>query len=897
MKMKKFMSMKFVFFAIVLFAVLTQGCTDLAKLKDDASVRSVAVLTHSPTSILLGTPEINEEKHIVSIPVLYGKYQFPLTMTLKIETSNGQTIGLDFKDPVTFQSITERKKFFVVAESGLAVAWYLELVENALPEGNYIEKFEIKGLSPASNIISMNPEIKATEGKIDILGAALTFPLTITPDIIISDDATMTGYENGKPMVFKSVEDIKALKVTSASGNTRNWTVSVIQCKNLPEDASRPELNGVDFDQLSPEIVNTENTHRILLERTWNVRTGVIDLYVRDTVDNSTIYPVTFNFDKIVLPQHSELIGMPDSKNLTFESAETTQVFYTIDRMNNTMRKWDVKALKGLSNQADITAIEGAKSGTFPLGISVDGFTIYPQEKKVVMTVSGLFTSKLTVNLTKLTVSTGAKVIDQPSKLEFANADAVATIKVEAEDGTMANWLIIPKSRNAHKSDRAEVVSYKISQYESKTNKMVLSNMVYIDQTTKEVVLIVDEGGWDFPLKVKGTMTTSPYSHIEPAENGVLISPYEWLNFENSNSVIPFDVVAEDGTVVRWNMSVKASGNANNEANLNGITFSEDPTNVIISQEYFMDTQNHIVYFQVASGVDKFPLVIRPVFEVSKGAITDVPNNTPMTFQNLNSTNQVTITSEDGANTVTWTIKLIYTPQLDNSNFEKWVSETEIYAGANSWASSNNTFVKGMRRSEDAVQGRYSVQMTTSKVDNLFAKEIAAGSLFLGTFKFDIGNKDNPRLMTWFGSPFTQSPNKVVIDVNYKRGATLEQSKNNQFIPIPGEVDSASVIVELLRWTGPANEPFEYHGVPTPNVEVLGNGSFVFTDTNGWIEDKEISVRYTSINKPTHISLSMASSAKGDQFIGARDSRLLVDNVRLVYPQTPEGPYIVSKQR
>lgn len=93
------------------------------------------------------------------------------------------------------------------------------------------------------------------------------------------------------------------------------------------------------------------------------------------------------------------------------------------------------------------------------------------------------------------------------------------------------------------------------------------------------------------------------------------------------------------------------------------------------------------------------------------------------------------------------------------------------------------------------------------------------------------------------------------------------------------------------------NEPFEYHGVPTPNVEVLGNGSFVFTDTNGWIEDKEISVRYTSINKPTHISLSMASSAKGDQFIGARDSRLLVDNVRLVYPQTPEGPYIVSKQR
>ncbi|MGL4804815.1 MAG: hypothetical protein ACRC26_00460, partial [Bacteroidales bacterium] len=479
---------------------------------------------------------------------------------------------------------------------GLAVAWYLELVENALPEGNYIEKFEIKSFSPESNIISLNPEIKATEGKIDILGASLTFPLTITPDVIISDDAIMTGYENGKPMVFKSVEDIKTLKVTSASGNTRNWTVSVIQCKDLPEDASRPELNGVDFDQLSPEVVNTESTHRILLERTWNVRTGEIDLYVRDTLDNATIYPVTFNFNNMVLPQHCELVGIPESKNLTFESAESTKVFYTIDRMNNTMRKWSVRAEKGLNSQADITSIEGTKSGTFPLGISVEGFTIYPQEKKVVMTVSGLFTSKLTVNLTGLTVSTGAKVIDQPSKLEFANADAVASIKVEAEDGTVSNWLIIPKSKNAHKSDRAEVVSYKISQYESKTNKMVLSNMVYIDQTTKAVVLIVDEGGWDFPLKVRGTMTTSPYSYIEPIESGELISPYEWLTFTDANTVIPFNVVAEDGTVVKWTMSVKASGNANTEANLNGITFSEDPTNVIISQEYFMDTQNHIVY-------------------------------------------------------------------------------------------------------------------------------------------------------------------------------------------------------------------------------------------------------------------------------------------------------------
>ncbi|MGL5786290.1 MAG: PCMD domain-containing protein [Bacteroidales bacterium] len=897
MKIKGFETFKFVFFTLFVFLGIHTGCTDLNSLKDDAIVKSVTISSHSPSSVILGKPAINIENRTISIPVLYGKYQFPLSMKLKLDTSDGNTKGIDFNNDVVFSTISERLKFFVIAESGVASPWYIELIETPLPEGNYIESFDIKNFEPAQSVISLKPEINPIEGKVRILSAETTFPLTVNATIRFSDLATIEGYDvkDPKPFVFTSAEDTHLITVTSASGNKKEWEISVTACKELDPDAPRVELNGVDFDQVDV-IAGADYPNQYVLERTWNVRTGELNVYIRDSVDNSAVFPTSIQFKELLISSNSEILGLNAEKTLSFENEESTDVFYVIDRINNTMRKWNVKVIKSLNPVASITAINGKKEGTFPIGITVEGFTIYPLEKKVVMTVSNVFTTAMKVTLTQLEVSPGARVLEPTNQLSFANSDGVVTIQIEAEDGSIANWMILAKSKNAYKSDRAEVTSFEIKQYESKTNKMLLSQIVYIDQLKKSIVMTVEEGAWDFPLKVKATIRTSPYSLIIPTESNPGFNPENWIEFTDANAIQSFDVRAEDGTTVKWNLLLKSSGNLNNQADLNGITFVDEPTNVRISSEYFMDTQNRIVYFQVASGVNNFPLIIKPIFDVSKGAITDVPNKFPMTFENLNSVNSVNITSEDGSVSKEWKIKLIYTPQIDNSSFERWENDKTIYPGVNSWATGNNTFFTGTVRSDNATEGRFSAQMTTKKINSI-VKEIAAGSLFLGEFKFNISDKNNPRQMTWFGTPFTQRPSKMFIDVNYRRGANLEKSENNQFYPVTGEVDSASVIVEALRWKGDPSQPFEYHGVATPNVEVLGAGKFIFTTTDGW-ENVAVPISYTpSINAVTHFSISMASSSKGDQFIGADGSVLLVDNVRLIYPETPTGSNIVIKYR
>ncbi|MGL5319131.1 MAG: hypothetical protein ACRC9Q_10660, partial [Bacteroidales bacterium] len=275
MKMKGIETCRFVISTLlVLVLTIVGGCTDLNSLKDDAIVKSVSITSHTPSSIILGTAVVDLEKHIISIPVLYGKYQFPLSMKLDLQTSNGDTKGVDFSNEVVFSSISERKKFFVIAESGVASAWYIELKEVPLAEGNYIESFEITSYEPANAVVSLKPEINAMEGKVSILAANATFPLKVDASVLFSPLAIVDGYDvkDPQPIEFKTAEDIHTIGVTSASGNKKEWKISVKQCSELSPDAPRAELNGVDFDQMTLSVAGAK-VNQYVLERTWNVRT------------------------------------------------------------------------------------------------------------------------------------------------------------------------------------------------------------------------------------------------------------------------------------------------------------------------------------------------------------------------------------------------------------------------------------------------------------------------------------------------------------------------------------------------------------------------------------------------------------------------------------------------
>lgn len=881
----------------LLISLLTlSACSDLSKLNDEATLQSVKLLEHSPSSILLDAPVIDRENRIVRLPVRYGKYQFPMRLRMAMSTPHAEVQGINLENNLEFSSIESILKFFLISESGLAHEWTLRFDEQPLPEGNLVQNFELLGHTPREAVLSYRPEIEVTSGKIRLLVANAHYPLTITPEITLSADAQLEGFSAGNSLTFEERDSEHRFSVTSASGNRKEWVVSLIECVELPATATRQELNGVDFNDLKFEVVSGLEGVAVV-NRLWDVREGTIQLQLKDSVRNAAVLPATLHLDNFTVATNSELLALPLDGRLSFTEEQPEQVLYLIDRVSGTMRTWRVKAEKFIDNEASIVAISGKKNGTLPLLLSIDGFTIYPNDRKVVLVTSALFTSSLKVDLTELRVNLTAKLVNTPTQLTFSTSDATQEIVVESESGEKVSWTVLTKSRNAYKSDRAEVVGLELIQYESNSNKIRLAAYPMIDQAKREIYLTVEEGAWDFPLKLRSRLTTSPYSVVSPLNEGERFDGNGLVTFTDARSAVAFDVLAENGDRVRWTLLLKTSGVLNSEANLAGITLFEEPTNVQIADEYFIDTQNRSIILQVASGLDQFPLVIKPEYQLSTGAFTDIPNRFPISFSSLGATNQILVTSEDGITSTVWTLRLIYTPQIDNSGFERWENDTKPVAGMNSWTSANNTFVTGTRRSNDATEGNYSVQMTTSKVDNIFAKEIASGSIFTGIFKFNIAQAATPKLMTWFGTPFTTRPNRLTVDLNYSRGAKVEQSSDGKFTVLPNRVDSASVIVELLRYTGDPSKPIEYHSDPREDVEVIGRGEYLFTNTNGWVTAR-VPVDYTNPSaQPTHISISAASSARGDFFIGANGSRLLLDNLKLIYNETPSGAHIVSKRR
>ncbi|MGL4994194.1 MAG: PCMD domain-containing protein [Bacteroidales bacterium] len=881
---------------IIITPILWSSCTDLNSLSDEAEVKSVHVAEHSPSSIILESAVIDNEKREITIPVVFGKYQFPMSLKLDINAPNSQPLGVDFNSTVLFNSIESEIDFYLRSESGLVHPWKIKLLENALPEGNLVQRFDVLSHTPKDAVLSYRTDIDVAQGQIKLMLASAIYPLTIESDIKVSSDALLGGITSGDNIVFENAESQYTFTVTSASGNIKEWVISIVECVELPSTATRQELNGVDFNNLIVQVV--ENSNNIaLVNRSWDVRTGVLLLQLKDTLSNGDVFPATLDFNSFTVSTNSEVLGLPLDNRLTFTQDDSEQIVYIIDRINATKRTWRPQVEKYIDTQANIISISGEKSGSFPLGLSIDGFNVYPNDKKVVLVTSALFTSTLKVNVTSLIVNSTAKVIDQPDQLSFTSSDATNVITVESESGERVPWTILTKSRNAFKSDRAEIISIDLIQYESKTNKIRLGTYPIIDQNRREVTLTVEEGAWDFPLSIRSAISTSPFSIIKPANEGDRFDGSGFVTFETSRDVVDLNIIAENGDVVPWKIILKTSGVLNNEANLSAITFSEEPSNMQIADEYFIDNDNREFIFQIASGLDNFPLIIKPDYQVSQGAFTDIPNRFPLYFASIGSTNRVKVTSEDGTNTTEWVIKLIYTPQIDNSGFERWENDTKLSPGSNSWTSANNTFVTGTRRSSEATEGNSAIQMSTSKVDNIFAKEIASGSAFLGQFKFNIAQASTPKLMTWFGTPFYTRPNRLIVDLNYNRGDVVEQSADGKFTVLPGRVDSASVIIEIIRYSGDPDVEMEYHLDPTPDVEVLGRGELIFTNTQGWVT-ANIDLEYTNTSsEPTHISISAASSARGDSFIGANGSRLLMDNLKLIYPQTPSGSNIVSKRR
>ncbi len=195
-------------------------------------------------------------------------------------------------------------------------------------------------------------------------------------------------------------------------------------------------------------------------------------------------------------------------------------------------------------------------------------------------------------------------------------------------------------------------------------------------------------------------------------------------------------------------------------------------------------------------------------------------------------------------------------------------------------------------------------------------KAIASGSLFTGRMVDPITEPDDPRHNTLMGIPFTSAPDALSFDYKLIAGQKRLQATGGFRVREVAGPDCAEVYMILQSrtedsdgklhvkrvgtawqrlekttdgWVNDYRMPVIYgdarqHVTYRPFMDLIGDddpyyalnsrGQSVSYVEEGWSDDKEAI---------THVIILFSASYEGGAYIGAPDSKLWIDNVRLVY--------------
>jgi hypothetical protein len=303
---------------------------------------------------------------------------------------------------------------------------------------------------------------------------------------------------------------------------------------------------------------------------------------------------------------------------------------------------------------------------------------------------------------------------------------------------------------------------------------------------------------------------------------------------------------------------------------------------------------------------DSLSIQIKPVLTITKGASVSPASGQSVVFSQPI---QYTVTSEDGKNHKTYTVKAVAVPGF-TYEFENWQqlgSGTRLYehpvemAGTVSepvWSSGNPGLTIATeppyptQKTTDSYQGNYAAQIITMPGTVVFGAgaPMAAGSLFLGTFETNISE---PLKSTKFGQPFAKAKRPVRFTGYYKYvpGPTYSQFSivNAQITstPISGAQDSCAIYVIVFRGSDPLDgtnvsnssriiaRAEMKQGLPAASYTAF-NIPFEYYDSN--IDWKNENLLFTVV---------FSSSKGGGQYRGALNSQLKVDHVAVVCEDVP----------
>lgn len=263
-----------------------------------------------------------------------------------------------------------------------------------------------------------------------------------------------------------------------------------------------------------------------------------------------------------------------------------------------------------------------------------------------------------------------------------------------------------------------------------------------------------------------------------------------------------------------------------------------------------------------------------------------------------------TITSDTGEEFATdpATFTTDGNPQLPNASFEDWQTSSApylIYAQGQSmfWDSGNHgsaTMKKNVTVPNDKIvhSGKYSVELASQFVGIGSIGKFAAGNIFVGEYLKTDGTDG---VLGW-GRAFTSRPKAVRGYVKYdpvpidRVDASAPQYK-------AGDMDNGIIYVALMDDNLQTFENKKYPVIVKTKTKelfdpqsdlykphVIAYGQLVWTAATDGLIEFEVPLEYYDLTRrPSYIVLTASASKGGDYFCGGNGSKMILDDIELVY--------------
>ena len=310
---------------------------------------------------------------------------------------------------------------------------------------------------------------------------------------------------------------------------------------------------------------------------------------------------------------------------------------------------------------------------------------------------------------------------------------------------------------------------------------------------------------------------------------------------------------------------------------------------------------NNSIEFRVKSNIDLKNQA--PVFILSPNATIDPVNGT---LRDYSTTQTAVVTAQDKrwkkVYTISFNIDELKTSYLfdqaeltDKDRYYRFYSIGSNGDKIYDWATGNSGYVTVAGNKtpdeypttvEKGRNGGYAAKMQTLYTSSFAAatgNPIAAGNLFLGSFKTNIFNTLKS---TKFGLPYSgELPKSVRTYYKYKAG---KEVRDQDFKVIPGAVDSFDIYAIIFESQAKDNYLYGDHDFKDPrNVAIARVSKADRLETSNWREInfpfKLVEGKKYDPTKEYVLAIVMSSSIDGAYFTGAIGSTLIVNEVELIY--------------